>query len=63
MTFLIQQELVGLTGKVRPTAQARALDYMGVYYRKRPDGSLVVLREHMAPNPIQVREPALRFAK
>lgn len=42
--ILTQQELRELTQKQRPTAQARVLDFMGLPYRVRPDGSLAVLR-------------------
>jgi hypothetical protein len=41
---LTRPELAEFTGKRRCDAQARALDYMGVPYSTRPDGSLVVLR-------------------
>lgn len=47
MLLLTQQELIELTDKVRPSAQARALDFMGIPYRPRPDGSLAVLRIHV----------------
>lgn len=52
-----------MTLKVRPSAQCKVLDFMGVYYRKRPDGSLLVLSEHVTTVSVQPREPALRFAK
>lgn len=42
--FLDDDDLVALTGKQRRDAQARALNFMGVAYRLRPDGSVVVLR-------------------
>lgn len=47
MLVLSQQELIELTGKVRPSAQARALDFMDIPHRPRPDGSLAVLRIHV----------------
>lgn len=47
MILLTEQELIELTKKERPSAQARALDFMGIRYRARPDGSLVVLRIHV----------------
>lgn len=40
-------ELHELTGKKLPAAQARALNFMGIEYRRRPDGSLAVLRAHV----------------
>ena len=45
--FLNKDELEQLTGKRRPKAQGRALDAMGIPYRRRPDGSPVVLRIHL----------------
>jgi hypothetical protein len=47
MIFLSKDELAALTGRKRPTAQARALAGMGIPYRRRPDGSPVVLRIHL----------------
>jgi Domain of unknown function (DUF4224) len=47
MIVLSEQELVELTEKTRPSAQARVLDFMGIFYRPRPDGSLAVLRIHV----------------
>jgi hypothetical protein len=44
---LSEDEVVELTGKRRASAQARVLDFMGIPYRPRPDGSLVVLRIHV----------------
>jgi hypothetical protein len=45
--LLEADELVALTRKRRPTAQARALRAMGVEHRTRADGSLVVSRAHV----------------
>ena len=47
MMFLSKDELVQLTGRRRPKAQARALTRMGIPHRRRPDGSPVVLRIHL----------------
>lgn len=47
MIVLSEMELVELTKKERPSAQARVLDFMGIRYRPRPDGSLAVLRIHV----------------
>lgn len=44
MLTLTPAELVDLTGKERPAAQKRALDFLGVPYRQRLDRSLAVLR-------------------
>ena len=41
---LTDDELQSLTHLRRPSAQARALQAMGVPYRKRPDGTLLVGR-------------------
>ena len=41
---LTPAELIALTGKTRSDAQRRALDFMGIPYRERPDHSLAVLR-------------------
>ena len=38
------QELVQLTRRVKPSAQCRVLDALGIVYRKREDGSPAVLR-------------------
>jgi hypothetical protein len=62
---LSKQELVELTRKTRPSAQARVLDFMGIDYKPRPDGSLAVLRIHVeTPAPAGARllppEPVLQ---
>ncbi|HEX7080367.1 MAG TPA: DUF4224 domain-containing protein [Gammaproteobacteria bacterium] len=44
---LSDDELVELTGKKRPSAQARALRIMGIDHRIRPDGKVVVLRAQL----------------
>ena len=41
---LTDDELLSLTHLRRPSAQARALRVMGVPYRTRPDGTLLVGR-------------------
>lgn len=45
--FLTEAELYKLTKKQRPSAQARALRFMGIEHRPRADGSIVVLRSHV----------------
>jgi hypothetical protein len=54
---LSADDLHDLTGKERPTAQARVLQAMGIPYRARPDGTLVVLRIHVEYETPQ-KEPA-----
>lgn len=44
---LTPAELCNLTRRVRHAAQARELNAMGIPYRTRRDGSLVVLRIHV----------------
>lgn len=44
MLELSDSQIKGITRKDRYTAQAKVLDFMGVPYRRRPDGSLVVSR-------------------
>lgn len=45
--ILSPDELVALTHKRRPSAQARALRAMGIEHRARADGSLAVSRAHV----------------
>jgi hypothetical protein len=40
--ILTESELITLTEKIRPAAQARALDYLGIKYMQRPSGTLIV---------------------
>jgi Domain of unknown function (DUF4224) len=44
---LTTEELAALTGRKRPTYQAKVLDFMGIRYTHRPDGSLVVHQAHV----------------
>lgn len=60
--FLTDSDLQALTGKVRYSAQARVLDALRVPYRRRPDGSLVVLRVHVESAQNAAPEPRLRLA-
>lgn len=62
--FLNARELIELTSRSRPKAQIRALQFMGIEYRVRPDGSVVVIRAHVEhsvshddKNHRMVREP------
>lgn len=45
--FLTEQDICDLTDKERHDAQARALRYLGIDFRPRADGSLVVLKSHV----------------
>lgn len=47
MLILTEQEIQALTGRQRRPAQLRALKWMGIEHRVRPDGSIAVLREHV----------------
>lgn len=44
-TWLTDSELVDATHRRQPSAQARALQRMGVRYLRRPDGTLLVGRQ------------------
>jgi hypothetical protein len=44
---LTDDELAQLTGKSRPSAQIKALRYMAIDHKRRPDGSIVVLRNQL----------------
>lgn len=62
---LTAAELAEITGKRRSDAQARVLDFMGIAYATRPNGTLAVLREVMerrlgGAGTIQPREPQLQ---
>lgn len=43
MKLLEQSDLEALTGRRRPTAQAKALRSMGIDFRTRPDGKIIVI--------------------
>jgi hypothetical protein len=45
---LTADEITQLTGKRRPSAQRKALRFMCIDHKLRPDGSLVVLRSHLS---------------
>jgi hypothetical protein len=61
--ILSPDELVTLTARRQKRAQAAVLDALGVPYRLRPDGSVVVFRRDLEqPTPrVQSRGPQLRF--
>ena len=46
-TFLDVAEIAQLTGRTRSDAQVRALRFMGIEHKVRPDGSVAVLRSHV----------------
>lgn len=48
--WLSQEEIADLTSRVKPAAQRRALDRMGIGYRVRPDGRPLVLVEQIQPD-------------
>ena len=59
--ILTEQELRDLTGLTRNDARARELDYLGIPYKTRRDGSLIVLREAIVPRGNMVNEPQLHL--
>jgi hypothetical protein len=56
--ILCEQEIRDLTRKRRSAWQAKELDFLGIPYARRSDGSLIVLRGHV--DALQHREPATR---
>lgn len=63
--FLTPPELEALTERHRPAYQRRQLEHMGIPFRTRTDGTLVVLRvhvEHLQDTRPKNREPRLRLA-
>jgi hypothetical protein len=60
--FLTDSEITQLTGRTRHKAQAKVLDFMGIPYKSRPDGSLVVLRFNLAPSEEKPSSPRLRLS-
>jgi len=45
--LLTGDELINLSGYRRPARQAQWLTENGIYYKRRGDGSLVILRKHL----------------
>lgn len=43
---LTDEEVVALTGRQKHDAQARALNTMGFSFKRRPDGSIALDRQH-----------------
>jgi hypothetical protein len=62
--ILSEEELKGLTKKTKPAWQRRELEFLGIPYKARRDGSLIVLWEdvrathNIQPKP---REPEMRL--
>jgi hypothetical protein len=62
VVLLSATEIAELTGRDRPGWQARELDHLGIPYRRRSDGSLVVLRIHVeGTQDIPRRQPQVRL--
>ncbi len=45
--FLTEEDIINLTGKQRRNAQMKELNILGITFRKRGDGSLVVMTAHV----------------
>lgn len=45
--FLTGEELAALTHRQRSPSQGKVLNFMGIEHRRRPDGSIAVLRAHV----------------
>lgn len=45
--FLDDEEIENLTDRQRRPAQSRVLAFAGIEHKRRPDGSLIVLRAHV----------------
>jgi len=62
--ILSPAEIVTLTGRRQRQAQRRELEHMGIAFRARCDGSLVVLRSDVERHPDHkptMREPELQL--
>ena len=59
--ILTPDELRELTGKTRSDAQAKELEYLCIPFKRRRDGSIVVLRSSLDQRTIDNPEPALHF--
>lgn len=50
--MILRPDTLGqLTGKQKSPAQARVLDALGIPYRRRPDGSIVVFEADIRATP------------
>lgn len=60
--ILTPGEIEALTGRDRPGWQARELEHLGIPFRRRTDGSLVVLRIHVeGTQDVPRRQPQVRL--
>lgn len=60
--ILTTTEIATLTGKQRRSAQRRVLDALGVPYRQRPDGTIVIFQTDVnAPAQNRPTPPRLRL--
>jgi hypothetical protein len=60
--ILNRDDLVELTQRQKPSAQARVLEALGINYKRRPDGSLVVfIQDIHAPTQARQTAPKLRL--
>lgn len=64
MEWLSHDELFELTNRSRPSAQRKVLDSMGIVYRVRPDGSVVLFRSELsnASTQTESKSPKLRLS-
>lgn len=64
MVILTAEEVRELTGRVRPGWQARELKHLGIPYKRRSDGSILVLSVDLKQEQPDVsrREPQLRLS-
>ncbi len=64
LPFLTDDEVRELTHRERPAAQARALDAVGIPYRRRLDGTLLVIRDDIksAPSPVHTAANGLDWS-
>lgn len=63
--IMTPEELFALTGRSRPTWQARELQHLNIPYQARTDGTLIVWKEDARPQQEQApqkRRPQLRIA-
>lgn len=63
--ILTAEEVQILTGRIRPSWQARELAHLGIPHRRRSDGTIIVLREDVRQDPqrtVERREPQLRLS-
>lgn len=63
--ILSKLELIELTRRVKWSSQAKELDTMNIPYRRRSDGSIVVLKEELNHASAQKgsASPVLRFSE